>query len=81
MEYEDDPKAVAYPFIVVKIDGRYVVCDKGLPNVENLLEGTIQAAYSYHKRGKVIPYIEKALAVYLGGYTHLASLKDLIKIF
>ena len=59
-----DPADEKLPFMIVKIDSNYVVCDKLLPfKTEKDLEGV--ALFSFYKQYPLLAYVEKALAVYL----------------
>jgi hypothetical protein len=65
----EDPFEDEYPFVIVHIDGQYVICDKKLPFSED--QGAREAGFSYVKGHPKLHYVEKALAVYLGGYNKL----------
>lgn len=60
--YSDDAATVGQPFMIVKVDEQYVVCDKALPMIENSDMGSI--GFSYQASYEALPYVEKALAVY-----------------
>lgn len=57
-------------FMIVKIDAKYIVCDKSLPFRDTEEGGTMaqNMGFSFDPKFKCLPFIEKALAVYLGSY-------------
>ena len=66
--------------MIVKIDNQYVVCDQSLPFFEEN-EGSVQSAFSYQQRYPKLAYVEKALAIYNGGFDRLAGIQDVKRIF
>lgn len=68
----EDPFEDEYPFVIVHIDGQYVMCDKKLPFSEDM--GSREPCFSYVKGHPKLHYVEKALALYLGGYEKLKLL-------
>jgi len=76
----EDPFEDEYPFVISHIDGQYVMCDKKLPFSGD--EGARETCFSYVKGNPKLQYVEKALAVYLGGYDKLKPLgSNMQKLF
>ena len=67
----------------MKVDSSFVLCDKALPFEDTEEGGTFASRmiFSYSYRYHALPYVEKALAVYLGGYKNLAGYKNIPRIF
>jgi len=77
---EEANKKIPKEFIIVKLGLKFILMQKKLPYV--LLEdGYSLPLFSYKYPFWQVPYIEKAIAIYLGSYHKIAEKKTIRQFF